>query len=106
MSLFFIYLIIVWLLTIKNQNILISINRCQKVLDGLSTLRVGAILWPALGRNWAKTRELHPDEIFMGGIIHCVQLIMSLELPFVYIGLQVVMNLFENLLFLLIYLNI
>ncbi|XP_063889344.1 protein broad-minded-like [Scylla paramamosain] len=65
-----------------------SFDRCVAALTSLGGLVAGAVLWPALADSLSHTYKILPGEMVLAGIIHNVQLIVSIEIPTVYMALE------------------
>lgn len=63
--------------------------RCVSALTNVGALLTGAVLWPSLADSLSHSFEILPGEMVLGGIIHNVQLILSIEIPALYMALQV-----------------
>ena len=63
--------------------------RCVAALTSMGGLLAGAVLWPALADSLSHTYKILPGEMVLAGIIHNVQLILSIEIPALYMALQV-----------------
>ncbi|MPC60318.1 Protein broad-minded [Portunus trituberculatus] len=62
--------------------------RCVAALTSLGGLVAGAVLWPALADSLSHTYKILPGEMVLAGIIHNVQLIVSIEIPTLYMALE------------------
>lgn len=62
--------------------------RCQSVLLNMSGLLIGGIMWPSFADSLMASHELLPGEVTLAGIIHNVQLVMSIELPILFMSIQ------------------
>lgn len=67
--------------------------RCVAALTSLGGLVAGAVLWPALADSLSHTYKILPGEMVLAGILHNVQLIVSIEIPTLYMALEVSMYL-------------
>ncbi|XP_050690496.1 protein broad-minded-like [Eriocheir sinensis] len=65
-----------------------SYDRCVSALTNVGVLLTGAVLWPSLADSLSHSFEILPGEMVLGGIIHNVQLILSIEIPALYMALQ------------------
>nr|XP_027238865.1 protein broad-minded-like [Penaeus vannamei]XP_027238866.1 protein broad-minded-like [Penaeus vannamei] len=63
-------------------------DRCQSVLLNMSGLLIGGIMWPSFADSLMASHELLPGEVTLAGIIHNVQLVMSIELPILFMSIQ------------------
>lgn len=63
--------------------------RCVAALTSLGGLVAGAVLWPALADSLSHIYKILPGEMVLAGIIHNVQLVVSIEIPALYMALEV-----------------
>lgn len=65
-----------------------NVDRCRCALANMSGVLVGGILWPSFSDSLTDSHEIMPGEITLVGIIHNVQLVLSIEIPNLYLALQ------------------
>nr|XP_053646284.1 protein broad-minded-like [Cherax quadricarinatus] len=65
-----------------------NVERCRCALANLSGLLVGGVLWPSFADSLTNSHEIMPGQMTLAGIIHNVQLVLSIEIPTLYLALQ------------------
>lgn len=55
----------------------------------MSGVLVGGILWPSFSDSLTNSHEIMPGEVTLAGIIHNIQLVLSIEIPNLHFALQV-----------------
>ncbi|XP_076042450.1 protein broad-minded-like [Oratosquilla oratoria] len=63
-------------------------ERCRTVLLNISKVQSGGVMWVALAQSMQQTHDLQYGEILQAGILHNLQLILSTEVPAVYMACQ------------------
>lgn len=74
--------------------------RCGAGVSGMSRLVVGAVLWPVLADSLTASHHITLGETTWAGVIHSTQLVLSIELPTLYLALQVSKGLYGFFLYL------